>query len=126
MFKNNRVITAAVMITVVVVLILWDLVAFFTGTGIDTESGMILEFGYANFTLPFAMGGLLGHFFWPRDKPLFGLSVAQSFFGVVIPLLTVMGIVDIFYTTPSWLLPWLPVIGFPIGSFFWPQRKQKQ
>lgn len=123
--RNNRPITGTVLIAIVVILILWDLVAFFTGTGNDTESGMILEFAYANFTLPFAMGGLLGHFFWPRDKPPFGLDRTQAFFFVIIPLMIAVSIVDIFYLTPTWLLPWLPVIGFPIGSFFWPQRKQK-
>jgi hypothetical protein len=123
--KYNRTITGTLLIAVVVVLILWDLVAFFTGTELDTESGMILEFAYANFTLPFAIGGLAGHFFWPRDAPIFGLSKGQAFFGVVLPLMITMSVIDIFYLTPTWLLPWLPVIGFPIGSFFWPQRKQR-
>jgi len=86
---------------------------------------MLLEFAYANFTLPFAFGGLAGHFFWPRDEPPFGLDRAQAFFFVIVPLMAALSIVDILYDTPTWLLPWLPVIGFPIGSFFWPQRKQR-
>jgi hypothetical protein len=123
MSNRNRTVTGSLLVAVVVVLVAWDLVAFFTGTSPDTESALILEFAYANFTLPFAIGGLAGHFFWPRAEPLFGISRKNAFFFVVLPLMLTMSVLDVFYITPSWALPWLPVMGFPIGSFFWPQRK---
>jgi hypothetical protein len=125
MFSKNRQITIITMLVVVGILIAWDIVAFFTGPGNDTESHIILEFATEHYTLPFAMSGLLGHWFWPRENPPFGLSRGTAFFAVVIPVMLVMSISDIYYSTLPWMLPVISPVGYIFGSLFWPQRQMK-
>lgn len=123
MFSHNRQITKIVMTTVVVILIAWDIVAFLTGDEHDTESHILLQLGAAHFTLPFAMSGLLGHWFWPREQPPFGLSKGQAFFAVLVPIILSLSVLDVFYSTPGWMLPLIAPVGYVFGSLFWPQKK---
>jgi hypothetical protein len=125
MFNKNRKITAALMLGAVALLVIWDVVAFLTGPSNDTESHLILEFATNHFTLPFIMSLLLGHWFWPRDEPAFGLSKTVAFFLVGVPIVLAMSIVDIFLATPPWMLPLIAPVGYVFGSYFWPQRKIK-
>lgn len=113
------------MLAVAFILIAWDIVAFFTGPSNDTESHIILEFASENFTLPFAMSGLLGHWFWPRDTPPLGLTKVTSFFAVVVPTMMLMSVVDVFLSTPVWMLPVISPVGYVFGSLFWPQSRIK-
>ena len=125
MFKHNRKITIIVMTVTVGILIFWDIVALLTGDNHDTESHIILETGAQNFTLPFAMSGLLGHWFWPREEPPFGLSKGIAFVGVLMPVMLLLGTLDVFYTTPEWMLPLIAPVGYVFGSLFWPQKKPR-
>jgi hypothetical protein len=124
-FDKNRKITGGLMLGVVALLVIWDVVVFFTGPNNDTESHMILQFATKHFTLPFAMSGLLGHWFWPRENPPFGVARASAFFAVVVPVMLGMALLDVFYPTPGWMLPMIAPVGYVFGSLFWPQRKLK-
>ncbi len=111
------------MIAAVAVLIVWDIVALLTGGEHDTESHILLQLGASHFTLPFAMSGLLGHWFWPRDSPPFGMSKAMALVAVVVPVMLSMAVIDIFYSTPGWALPLIAPVGYVFGSLFWSQKK---
>lgn len=125
MHVYSKKITTVLMLFVAAILIVWDLVVFLMGPSEATESHIILRFATDNFTLPFCMAGLLGHWFWPRDNPALGLSKAESFFLVVVPVVLFISALDIFYKTPMWALPLIAPVGYLFGSLFWPQRAIK-
>jgi hypothetical protein len=116
MFNKNRKITIGVMIAATALLIVWDIIAFLTGPSNDTESHVLLQFATNNFTLPFAMAGLLGHWFWPREGPPFRLSKGWAFFGVLVPVMLAMSVFDIFLVTPAWVTMWQIPKMMPIYS----------
>jgi len=118
--------TIVIMSTAVLGLIGWDVyVAFFnkTSNAVDTISGITLGWSRKVWILPYAVGVLGGHLFWPRgDNPLFGHSWS-------IPVLLATGLSvfgagwAITRKGKSWTFqgPVVLLLGILAGHCLWPQ-----
>ncbi len=87
--------------------------------GGPTESAVLRDIGMRYTFLPFLMGFLCGHWFWPRKK------LFLSGWMWAIPIFVGLLAWDIFWPSDTWLrFPalWL-AIGFPSGSFLWGQNR---
>ena len=119
-----RTITKTICIGVAVLLICYDVIPFLAPERGDTISEVIAKWGLKFFSLPFAFGVLVGHFFFLRD----GTAPQPR---VLLPLAAVMIALDA--ASSLWGVPvlgWLklhPAVmllaGIPVGLWFWPQTK---
>lgn len=111
-------ITQIVMAVSILVWIVWDIVVATNRTPGDTESEIIRGFASQHLTVPWAVGVLMGHFFWnvkqgvPRWRTL-----------VVMPLITLAIVaVDVWGNLP-YVLPVIPfLVGVGAGRLLWPQH----
>jgi hypothetical protein len=62
----TRLSTSWVLILFVVGLIVWDVLAFRQGTPGTTVSEVVLAYARQHPWLPFSMGAVAGHLFWPQ------------------------------------------------------------
>ena len=66
--RTARLVTLWVILGAAVVLIVWDIVAYYLG-GIDaTESRVIRDWSMHDPIIACAAGVLIGHFFWPQPS----------------------------------------------------------
>lgn len=117
--SSTRKITTGLIIATIVIWIGWDIyVAIETASAPhgDTESEVIRDFSWSHPFFPFAVGVLMGHFFWTRKKiPSRLTTIPLAIIGVVVLVLDVTQII------PR-MLPLLPFLaGIPLGHFLWPQ-----
>ncbi len=122
--KDGRTITRWVVWGTIVLWIAWDVIAVVEWGGYATESAEIGSAAERFATLPLAFGVLGGHWFWkvPAGTPpwkhrhlvLVGLAImatsADTYFYVVL---------EVAY--PLEYIAAMPVVGYPIGHFVWPQ-----
>jgi len=117
-------VTVTILIVTLVLLVAWDIIAIaLAGEGVSI-SYWLTKFAKEHYSLPFIAGALLGHWFWPRERALFGYSGMDSFVRCGLPILAVVVLSDVFITSGYTLMPYMPVIGYFIGHFIWPQRKR--
>jgi hypothetical protein len=83
---NWRKVTKILLVTVAVVLIVYDFFPFFAKERGDTISEVILYYALRCFSLPYTFGVLAGHFFLPRDgycpQPRILLPLAALVIGI--------------------------------------------
>ena len=60
--------TKVILVTVTVLLIIWDIYAYMAGGAQPTISRVIYETSTKHPILPFIFGVLIGHFFWAQDR----------------------------------------------------------
>ncbi len=58
--------TIGILITIGVFLIAWDIWVLIEPTEGDTISAVTLEFAQRHIIIPFAVGVICGHLFWPQ------------------------------------------------------------
>jgi hypothetical protein len=59
--------------------IVYDIIVAFNGKEGDTISEITLFYSFKNSFIPFAIGYLIGHLFWPRDEEEIKLPVSILF-----------------------------------------------
>jgi hypothetical protein len=124
--KTARKTTEILIWSTIVVWIVWDVIVMVLWGAYPTESRTIADWSTRVGTMPLAWGVLGGHFFWnvPAGTTLWkyrhwvivgvgalmmGTDTAMYFTGTVYPLGATAA---------------LPVAGFPIGHWFWPQHRK--
>lgn len=124
---NFRRITKWLLVIIAAVLIIYDIFPFIDQTRRDTISEVILEYGLHLFTLPFAFGVLVGHFFWPWEghypKPKILFPLAALSIGLDIIAHCTDGIASNVLQYAQTYPIIVCLIGIPLGHFFWPQQK---
>lgn len=114
--------THIIMWGVVAILTAWDIVAVLNTTPGDTESRTILRLAREWHTIPLCFGIIVGHLFWPRQNPGFNLTRDAAKYAILVPLLTMLFIVDFFVKLPLGVMPVLPLVGFFLGHYLWPMN----
>ena len=119
-----RKITKILLVTVAVVLIVYDFFPFFAKERGDTISEVILYYAMRCFSIPYTFGLLCGHFFFPRDgvypKPAVLLPLGALVIGVdVLSYVLNISYLHMLQTYPAGAL----IVGLPIGVLFWPQQR---
>jgi hypothetical protein len=64
----TRKITGALILGCIAVLVVWDIVMATNATEGDTISELALSLSLGNPIIPFAVGVICGHWFWPVSK----------------------------------------------------------
>lgn len=119
-----RHITVKILAGVALLLAGWDVVVAFNPETGDTISEITHLTGTEWVGIPFALGALMGHFFFPSEKKprpaiywgLFGTLVALTGSFFVFPRIA-KGL----FNSPSIAL----LVGIPVGALLWPQAKPK-
>lgn len=65
---NTRKVTISILVAAVLALIAWDVVVAMNPTPGDTISEITLAFAMRHPALPFAVGVVCGHLFWPQYR----------------------------------------------------------
>jgi hypothetical protein len=63
---GTKKITSGILIAVSLGLIVWDVFMAGNATHGDTISEIVLNFAFNNPSIPFALGCIMGHLFWPQ------------------------------------------------------------
>jgi len=66
MIISTKLVTVIVMVVAVIVLIVWDIVVAVNPTPGDTISEITLNFARNHPVVPFIVGIVCGHLFWPQ------------------------------------------------------------
>ena len=117
-------ITIILMLASTILLIGWDIAVVLNDERGDTISEIIFNLARSHFTIPFLLGMIMGHWFWPRDFPVFGMSRNSAFLYLALPIAVVASLVDVFVNV-SWVVPIMPVLGYILGHLTWPQSVVK-
>jgi hypothetical protein len=64
---NTKLITSIIMVAVIAVLIIWDVYVAANPVPGDTISEITLNFARRHPVIPFALGFVCGHLFWPQS-----------------------------------------------------------
>ncbi len=64
----SRRLTTAILVTIVLVAIVWDIVVAVNRTPGDTISELTLSWAHEHPVLPFCIGIVVGHLFWPQYR----------------------------------------------------------
>lgn len=65
-WRDSRKITIGILVVITVLLIAWDIVVAANARSGDTISEVTLGFAMRHPVLPFAIGVICGHLFWPQ------------------------------------------------------------
>lgn len=122
-----EIITAALLIAGPIAAIGWDIyVAFFNDipNRRDTITGKVYNWGRRLSTVPFGLGALAGHIFWPLPtedmppQPFAFMSLCAA--GVIVGF---VGVKRVHKVADE---PWMPIvwhlIGIPFGHFLFPHN----
>lgn len=63
----TKIATAAILIVAIIVLVAWDIYVAANGVKGDTISEIALDFARRHPVIPFAVGIVCGHLFWPQN-----------------------------------------------------------
>lgn len=121
-------ITGSLIIGTIVIWLAWDVLVAIA-PGADTESQMLRNWGAYSMALPYSIGMLLGHWWWPwrsgstAYKQTWRPVVNFSIIGVLI----IWDIVNWKMGFPAAAIPfrhseYFALAGYPMGHFFWGQR----
>ena len=67
---NTRKITGILILITAIIWIVWDIYAYVFGGGNATISVVLTDFSFYSPALPFIMGGLMGHWFFPAKRSI--------------------------------------------------------
>jgi len=114
-----QILTLSIILVATAGLIAWDIGLALDSTEGNTISAVITSLSLKTSAVPFALGALMGHFFWPIDKD-------RKPWQVIAPLTALLaGMVALDFTLGAhWLiLPGKFITGFIAGHFLWPNRQ---
>lgn len=104
-----------------IIWLVYDIIMAANGKKGDTISEVTLFYSFKNSFIPFAVGYLAGHLFWPRKKEELNIFIS-------IGLGIVLGIITFFINRLSGIsfypIIWMTV-GIPLGHFIWWQEIKK-
>lgn len=111
-------VTVALLIAATAALIGWDIYVASNGVRGDTISEIILATSRQIWTLPLALGIVVGHLMWPTTTPRSGWASASILMavGAIGIMLDVIGHPQVMPAVPF-------AIGALIGHFGWGQRE---
>jgi len=111
-----RKVTTAIIVVVVAALILWDVFVAITPEEGDTISEVIRDYGRGHPVIPYGLGVLSGHFFWPAKNRIHAAITFISLGSTGI-LLTALGLM--------YNLDWPAILvlffGILVGHLVWAQ-----
>jgi hypothetical protein len=113
-------ITITILIAVTALVVGWDIYAAINSATGDTVSELLGALATKHMTLPFAIGFISGHLFWPRKTNILNIKHRYALWVVLFILLPATAIVDIFYN-PGTMAFLFPPVGYVLGHFFWPR-----
>lgn len=119
-----RKVTVGIVLGVVVLLIAWDLVVATNAVDGDTISEVVAGWSWRWSTVPYGVGVVAGHLFWPRFSYITPKMhkrniIALWALSVGVLLADVLG--------PGTLMPiWPFCYGVFMGRFFWAQRARRR
>ena len=113
-------ITVAVIAAVLAVLIGWDIYVAVNDVGGDTISEIVLNTSYSHPSIPLALGIIVGHLVWPRERPLFWRKPWTALLAGAVAV--VLFVLESWF---SWrIVPLAPLLpGILLGHWLWPQRR---
>ena len=116
-----RGITIAIICISVVGWIAWDIwVVFFNRERRDSISEAIRDAGSFVGTIPFALGVLNGHFFWP-GYPVLGQPDSAILLGSIGAALAVgTGLARLWVRIPHWVMMVWVLLVITLGHYLWP------
>ena len=124
---NWRPITKWLLVITAVVWAAYDFLPFLNPARGDTISEVIAEYGLHLFSLPFAFGILMGHFFFLRDgalpKPRVLIPVMLAVIGLDVLTYFTHGDLSMMLRHAQTYTPISFIAGIPVGTLFWPQQK---
>lgn len=116
--KKLRNTTSALLLICLSVWLLWDIYVATNVSKNDTISEITRDLSHYIYMIPWALGGIMGHFFWNdhneenlrpvRFKTWLGTCAAVLVVSPFIPNLDYMN--TVFFA-----------VGFPVGAWLWPQ-----
>ena len=116
--RKLRTQTATILLVCLSVWLFWDIYVATNDVQDDTISELTRDLSHYLYVVPWALGGIMGHFFWNKRDKEEGRPVRFKAW------LATCGIV--FVASP--LIPNLHymntvffVVGFPVGAWLWPQ-----
>jgi hypothetical protein len=118
----TKYITKGLILTTILSWIVWDIYVAIEPTPGDTESETIRDWAWAHPAFPFAVGAIMGHFFWNREEGRF-FSWSPWLLGGLGLAAAVIDVVGLAPTTTP-VIPFL--VGLPLGALLWPQRPAKE
>lgn len=130
--ERANLITGSLIIGTIVIWLIWDVLVA-VAPGADTESQMLRNWGAYTMAFPYAIGMLLGHWWWPWR----GTSTSYAATWRVIVNFSIIGLL-IAWDIVNWKLgfpsfmeairhsEYWALAGFPMGHFFWGQRATVQ
>jgi hypothetical protein len=117
---KTKLVTIWLLIVTTTILIGWDIYVALTPQRGDTISEILLHTAQYASLLPAALGFLMGHLFWPRERGGFSLP------GTIGSVSFFAGRDVLAFFWPVIAVPWWPIvallIGIILGHFFWAQR----
>ena len=116
--------TKILLVSVAVLMIVYDLFPFFDKASGDTISEVILYYSMRCFSIPFIFGMLCGHFFFPRDGhyPSPWVLIPTWIGIVLLDVITYVCHIDFLMVAHTY--PAISYcIGVPIGILVWPQQR---
>lgn len=116
MSDNYQTVTRWLLGAVAVGLAAYDVAPFLSDTDGDTISEVVRDAGATVASVPFAVGFLVGHFFWPGDRKL-SHGAALSIGAALAALAALLG----------WVVPAIPSVAFVAvgalaGRLLWPLK----
>lgn len=122
---NWRKYTIIVTLTLVTLLIAWDIFVAVTPEERDTVSAVVLDWSRARTGLAWAFGALCGHLFWPSSKPRptwADWATPFTLLSMAVLLVLVPGFANALF--PGAAVAFL--VGFPFGRLLWPQYRPEE
>lgn len=120
MKKNTILITKVVMLIVFVGIVIFDSIMAANKTKGDTISEITLLTSIRIVFIPYALGFLCGHLFWPSAKRYVPVWIS-------LPVGVGLGILinKIILSLGCTIMPiWFVLVGVPFGFLLWPQKKE--
>jgi hypothetical protein len=130
--QRVRRITAILLGSASLVLLVWDVYVANNDIHNDTISELVRDLSHRYYSLPFIVMIVMGHFFWnqPQEKRLPDAERLKMFWSRVAgpsAALIARDVLNLLAPLPTF--PYanlaLAVVGFFVGAFFWPQALPK-
>lgn len=115
---KERALTSWILVIPLLIWLIWDVKVATNETQNDTISEVVRDLSHYLYVIPYALGGIMGHFFWNkkdraagrpnRFKLWLGTCAAVFILSSALPSLHYMNTAMV-------------VVGFFVGAFLWPQ-----
>jgi hypothetical protein len=121
MKKNTILMTKIFMLVVFLIVVVYDIVMATNKIQGDTISEITLFYSFRIAFIPYALGFLCGHLFWPMDKKRSIHAIVSILIGIITGIILTMIVKKIgVQVTPIIFL----ILGIPCGHLLWPQQKK--